>query len=478
MSLKKQAISGVKWNFLQQFSVQIINFGVQVILARLLMPEMFGLIAMIIVFISIGQTLMDSGMTSSLIRTKNPDQIDYSTVFVTNLLMSIAIYGVNYALAPLIAEFYNQEVLTDIVRVFALTFVIRAFVAVHVAKLTKEMNFKLQMKLQIPSTIIAGIVGVTLAYQGYGVWSLVWLNLVQAIVFTIQNWLFINWRPSLIFSWERFKYHFVFGYKLTLSGLVDTIYNDAYRIIIGKFYSPASVGFFHQAETMRLFPVQQISAVMGKVTYPFFANIDGDKQLKAAYKITMKLVLFVVIPIMLTLIVIAEEGFLFVFGAKWLPAVPYFQILAIASILRPISSYNLNILKVKGRSDLFLKVEIIKKVIGLLAIAIGIQFDVMGLVISLTVVSFIWVFINMSYCGNLINYPVFEQLKDVSHLFIIASIVFTLSYFFRAYIISFIEPELLIILAVGLFFTTTYLALIYITDRKLLLTIKSAIKND
>lgn len=478
MSLKKQAISGVKWNFLQQFSVQIINFGVQVILARLLMPEMFGLIAMIIVFISIGQTLMDSGMTSSLIRTKNPDQIDYSTVFVTNLLMSIAIYGVTYALAPLIAEFYNQEVLTDIVRVFALTFVIRAFVAVHVAKLTKEMNFKLQMKLQIPSTIIAGIVGVTLAYQGYGVWSLVWLNLVQAIVFTIQNWLFINWRPSLIFNWERFKHHFVFGYKLTLSGLLDTIYNDAYRIVIGKFYSPASVGFFHQAETMRLFPVQQISAVMGKVTYPFFANIDGDKQLKAAYKITMKLVLFVVIPIMLTLIVIAEEGFLFVFGEKWLPAVPYFQVLAIASILRPISSYNLNILKVKGRSDLFLKVEIIKKVIGLLAIAIGIQFNVMGLVISLTVVSFIWVFINMFYCGNLINYPVFEQLKDVSHLFIIGSIVFTLSCFFRTYLISLIEAELLIILAVGLFFTATYLALIYLTDRKILLTIKSAIKND
>lgn len=478
MSLKKQAVSGVKWNFLQQFSVQIINFGVQVILARLLMPEMFGLIAMIIVFISIGKTLMDSGMTSSLIRTKNPDQIDYSTVFVTNLLMSIAIYGVTYSLAPLIAEFYNQEVLIDIVRVFALTFVIRAFVAVHVAKLTKEMNFKLQMKLQIPSTIIAGIVGVTLAYQGYGVWSLVWLNLVQAITFTIQNWLFINWRPSLIFDRERFKHHFVFGYKLTIAGLIDTIYNDAYRITIGKFFSPASVGFFHQAETMRLFPVQQISAVMGKVTYPFFANIDGDKQLKAAYKITMKLVLFVVIPIMLTLIVIAEEGFLFVFGEKWLPAVPYFQILAIASILRPISSYNLNILKVKGRSDLSLKVEIIKKAIGLLAIAIGIQFDVMGLVISLTVVSFIWVFINMSYCGNLISYPVFEQLKDVSHLFIIGSIVFTLSCFFRVYLTSFIEAELLIILAVGLFFTTTYLALIYITDRKLLLTIKSAIKND
>src|SRR5690554_6992 len=184
------------------------------------MPEMFGLIAMVIVFISIGTALMDSGMTSSLIRTKEPDQTDYSTVFVTNLIVSFAVYGVIFLSAPYIAAFYDQNVLTDIIRLLALSFVIRAFVAVHVAKLTKEMNFKLQMQLQIPATIIAGIVGVTLAYQGYGVWSLVWLNLVQAITFTIQNWLFINWRPSLIFDWERFKHHFVFGYKLTLAGLI------------------------------------------------------------------------------------------------------------------------------------------------------------------------------------------------------------------------------------------------------------------
>ena len=165
---------------------------------------------------------------------------------------------------------------------------------------------------------------------------------------------------------RRFKYHFNFGYKLTLSGLLDTVYNDAYRIVIGKFFTPAAVGFFNQAETMRLFPVQQISSVMGKVTYPLFSNINGDIQLKNAYRITMKLVLFAVIPIMLILIVVAKEGFVFLFGEKWLPAVPYFQILATASIIRPISSYNLNILKVKGRSDLFLKVEIIKKIIGVI----------------------------------------------------------------------------------------------------------------
>lgn len=468
MNLKKQAVSGVKWNFLQQFSVQIINFGVQVILARLLMPEMFGLIAMIIVFISIGQTLMDSGMTSSLIRTKNPDQIDYSTVFVTNLLMSIAIYGVTYLLAPSIAGFYNQEVLTDIVRVFALTFVIRAFVAVHVAKLTKEMNFKLQMKLQIPSTIIAGIVGVTLAYQGYGVWSLVWLNLVQAITFTIQNWLFINWRPSLIFDWERFKHHFVFGYKLTLASLINTIYNDAYRIIIGKFFSPASVGFYNQAETMRLFPVQQISSVVGKVTYPLFSNINDDVELKSVFRITLKLVLLLVIPVMLALILIAEEGFRFLFGDKWLPAVPYFQVLALASIVRPVSSYNLNILKVKGQSDLFLKLEVIKKLLGVLFVIAGLPFGVMGLVIASTVFFYITVIMDQFYSSRLISYSFKEQFKDLKLLFMVGFFSYILFYYLKDFAVFYLKYDFLIAFVWGGGFVLFYLSLCFSLDKALL----------
>ena len=202
MSLKRQAISGVKWNFVQQLSVQIINFAVQVILARLLMPEMFGLIAMIIVFISIGQSLMDSGMTSSLIRTKKPSQIDYSTVFVTNMIMSLLVYIFVFIIAPYISAFYDQAILTNIVRLFALTFIMNAFVAVHLAKLTKEMNFKLQMQLQVPSTIISGIIGVVLAYMDYGVWSLVWLNIIRSALFTAQAWLFIDWKPSLVFNKE------------------------------------------------------------------------------------------------------------------------------------------------------------------------------------------------------------------------------------------------------------------------------------
>lgn len=468
MSLRKKAIDGVIWTFAQQFSVQIINFGVQIILARLLMPEVFGLIAMLTVFIAIGQTLMDSGMTTSIIRTKDPDQLDYSTVFVTNLIISCAVYVLVYLSAPYIASFYDQPILSKILRVYAVTFVIRSLVAVHVAKLTKEMNFKLQMKLQIPSTIAGALVGVYLAFNGYGVWSLVWLNLTQTLVFTIQNWIFIKWRPSLIFNKRRFRYHFSFGYKMTLSGLLDTIYNNSYNIVIGKFFSPAIVGFYNQAETMRLFPVGQISTVMGKVTYPLFSNIKNDEQLRSAYRSTMKLVLFAVIPIMLILIIIAEEFFLFLFGAKWLPAVPYFQILAIASIVRPISSYNLNILKVKGRSDLFLKVEVIKKILGVIAILIALPFGIMPLVISLTVVSFFFVMVNMWYCGDLIDYSITQQLRDISKLFLIGLVTAGLCYLLRIYLLSFINSGFLMMLLIGFTYFTIYISTILVFDKNMI----------
>ena len=471
MSLKQQALSGVKWNFVQQFSVQIINFVVQVMLARLLMPEMFGLIAMVIVFISIGQTLMDSGMTSSLIRTKEPDQLDYSTVFVTNLFMSLTVYGIVFFSAPSIALFYNQNEITDIVRLFSLSFVIRALVAVHLAKLTKEMNFKLQMKLQIPSTIISGVVGIYMAYDNYGVWSLVWLNLIQAIIFAVLSWVFINWRPSLVFDKEKFKYHFKFGYKLTLSGLIDTIYNNSYRIVIGKFFPPASVGFFNQAETMRLFPVLQISTVVGKVTYPLFANINDDLALRNAYRKTMKLVIFITLPLMLSLNLIAEEGFRLLFGEKWLPAVPYFQVLAIASIVRPLSAYNLNILKVKDRSDLFLLVEVIKKIVGVLLLILGLYFGVMGLVISLVIFSFISYIINMFFSGRLINYSIWEQLCDISIMLAIGCILYGVMYRMKVFFQIFKLPDFLFIILFTAIFSAFFACLSLLFDKELKNTI-------
>lgn len=476
-SLKKQAIKGVIWTFAQQFSIQLINFGVQIILARLLMPEEFGLIAMLAVFIALGQTLMDGGMTTSLIRTKKVDKLDYSTVFVSNIGVSLFIYLILFFCSPYIGAFYDQPILTNIIKLYALTFVIRSFVAVHVAKLTKEMNFKLQMKLQIPSTIVGAIVGVILAYFDFGVWSLVWLNLAQTTIFTIQHWLFIKWKPSLIFNKRRFKYHFNFGYKMTLSGLIDTLYTNSYNIVIGKFFLPATVGFYNQAETMRLLPVGQLTTVMGKVTFPLFTKINNDLQLKSAYKSSMRLVLFPVIPIMIYLVIVAEELFVFLFGEKWLPAVPYFQILSFASIVRPISNYNLNILKVKGKSGLLLKVEIIKKSIGVIAMIIALPFGIDALVISLLIVSYIFVIINMFYCGRLINYSVIQQIKDIGNLFISGFIAGIICYYSRAYLINHLNNDVLLMGLIGVLSLTIFLLIVYIIDREIFHIVKKILKK-
>lgn len=465
------------WTFAQQFSVQIINFVVQIILARLLLPEMFGLIAMLAVFISIGQTLMDSGMTSSLIRTKNPDQLDYSTVFITNMGISIFIYLIIFISSPYIAQFYNQEVLSAILKVYALTFVIRSFVAVHIAKLTKEMDFKTQMKLQIPSTIIGAAVGIIMAYNGFGVWSLVWLNLVQTSLFTIQTWIFIKWRPSLVFNKRRLKYHFNFGYKLTLASLLDTIYQNIYTVVIGKAFSPALVGYFNQAETMRKFPVSQLSKVMGKVTYPLFSNIKGDESLKKAYRATMKLVFFVVVPMMMALIVSGKELFIVLFGEKWLPAVPYFQILAIISITSPLSTYNLNILKVKGRTDLSLKLEVVKKGVGFLGVFLAIPYGMTALIISYLIVSHFALFVNMIFSGRLINYSFWEQVKDIGRIYLIGALVMLASYFLRSYLITQIQSELLILVIIGLTFILLYLVLILLFEKGTVGLLKKVIER-
>lgn len=476
MSLKKQAVNGVMWTFAQQFSVQIINFAVQIILARLLSPEIFGLIAMLTIFISIGQSLMDGGMTNSLIRTKNPDQLDYSTVFVTNFIVSFGIYIIVFLLAPLIADFYNQDILKNVLRVFSLTFVIRSFVAVHVAKLTKEMNFKTQMKLQIPSTIVGAIVGIVMAYMGYGVWSLVCLNLTQTIVFTIQNWLFIKWRPTLVFDKERFKYHFNFGYKLTLSGLLDTIYLNLYPIVIGKYFSATRVGFFNQAETMRRFPVQQLASVVDKVTYPLFSNIETDIELKGVYKKTMKLALLITVPMMMILIIMAKEVFLFLFGEKWLPAVPYFQILSCASIISPLSKYNLNILKVKGRSDLFLKLEVIKKVIGVGAIFVAAPFGLIVLSVSYVLVFYFNIVLNMLFSGKLINYLIGEQLSDVGKIVLFGGVASIICYFVKPNF-YFIENNFLLIVVIGIIFLLIYIFLLYMFERETIFMVLNLIKK-
>jgi teichuronic acid exporter len=421
MSLKKQATSGFVWTFAQQFGNQISGFVVSLILARILMPEEFGLIGMIAIFVSVGNTLLNSGLTQSLIRSQELEEDDYSTVFYFNLVASIIIYLIVYFSGPLIADFYNQPILTDIVRLYCLTFIISAFSAVQLARLTKNLDFKTQTVIGIPSTIMGGVVGISMAYMGYGVWSLVWSQLTSTLLSSVQLWIYSKWIPGWIFNMTKFKDHFNFGYKITISSLLNRIFDNIYLIIIGKYFSPAQVGFYTRADTLKQLPVTNISNALNKVTYPLFASIQDDNiRLKRVYKQLMQMVVYVIAPILIFLAVLAEPAFRFLFTEKWLPAVPYFQILCITGILYPIHSYNLNVLKVKGRSDLFLKLAFIKKAITIIGIIIGIQFGIYGLLYVQVILSFLSFYINAYYTDKFIKYSAWEQIKDISAIFILA----------------------------------------------------------
>lgn len=444
MSLKKIALSGMVWTAAQQFSTQGVNFIVSIILARILLPDEFGLIGMIAVFIAIGSMLYNSGLTQSLIRTKDPDQDDYSTVFWFNMAGSILLFLVMFCLAPFIADFYNKEILKDIIRVYSLSFIINAFSAVQSTRLTKTFDFKAHLKISLPSTIVTGLTGIYMAYMGYGVWSLVFNNLAGACCSSILFWIVSGWRPSFRFHKQKFRTHFKFGYNMTLSGLLSTVFDNVYIIVIGRFFSPSQVGYYTRADTLKQFPVGNISTILNTVAYPLFAAIqDDDVRLKAVYKRIIKMVIFLVAPILVFMAVVAEPLFRFLLTEKWLPAVPYFQILCVAGILYPVHAYNLNILQVKGRSDLYLKLEMVKKVIVIVVILITIQFGIYGLLWGQIFLSIAAFFINTYFTGKYLNYTSWEQALDliptIGIAFFAGAIMLLLDYFVISHLSDFLR---------------------------------------
>ena len=421
MSLKQQALKGMFWTFIQQMSTQGIGFIVSIILARLLLPQEFGLIALLGIFIGIGNVLINSGLTESLIRTENPTDDDFSTVFYFNIIISIIIYITIFFIAPFIANFYNQPLLTDITRVYGIVFIISAFSIIQNTRLIKEMNFKKQTIINIPSLIIGSSVGITLALYGFGVWSLVWSAIAKTAAVNIQLWWWSPWLPSLKISKKKIKHHLNYGYKLTLSGIIDTLFKNIYTIIIGKFFNPMQVGFYNRADTLKQLPVNNFSNVLNTVTFPLFSKIQNDDaKLKSVYKKIMQMSVFLIAPTLLFMATLAEPLFRFIYTEKWLPAVPYFQILCFGGILYPIHSYNLTILNIKGRSDLFLKLEIIKKILVTLVILISFHWGIYGLLYGSVVVSVFILFVNTYYTGKFIHYRTFEQLKDLSPAILLA----------------------------------------------------------
>ncbi|PST83262.1 flippase [Pedobacter yulinensis] len=414
MSLKEKTVAALAWALSQQLGAQFINLAVNILLARMLLPAAFGMIAMLTVFIQVASSLLDSGLTSSLIRDPKVAQADYSTVFFFNIGGAAVAYGLVFISAPLVQEFYAQAGLAPVLRVYALVFVLNALFSVQNARLTRQMDFKTQMAMQVPSVFAAGLVGLLLAYLGFGVWSLVWMNLCIAFLLALLHWKFSSWRPSWVFSAVSFRKHFRFGYKMTLTGLLEIVYRNVYVLLIGKFYNAVQLGYYARADALSQLPVASISTVIGKVTYPMFSEIQDDHpRLKQLYKKIMQQVIFWNAPVLVCLALVAKPLIVVLLTERWLPAVPYFQILALAGVLYPMHAYNLNILKVKGRSDLVLRLEIIKKVFCVAGIAMVLPFGIYGLLYFQLAFSILGYYINSVYSGRLIGYAAAEQIADM-----------------------------------------------------------------
>lgn len=421
MSLTSKTLAGFSWTFAEKLGAQGIGFIVSIFLARLLAPADFGLIAMTTIVVSLSQAIIDGGFSQALIQKKDADSIDYSSVFFLNLVVSLALYAALFVSAPLIAIFYNQPPLSNIVRAIGLVFVLNAFTLVQNTRLTKQLNFKIQMKMRLPSLVFGGIVGVLLAYSGFGVWSLVLQQLASVFLYTCQMWIRMPWKPHWILDLNRIKILFSFGNKLLASSIIDTLFQNAYVLAIGRFFTPTDVGFFERAHATKNYPVSTISNALQKVTFPVLASIQDDtNRLKEAYRKIILQIFFWITPLLTGAALLAEPLFSFLFTDKWLPAVPYFRWLCVVGVMYPLSVTNLNVLKVKRRSDLYLRLEIIKKLIVAIGIAVSIPFGVMALIYFQVIQSFVGYSINSYYSGKLIRYSGLQQIKDVMPVVILS----------------------------------------------------------
>lgn len=460
MSLRKQAISGMIWTYSQQFGSQLITFAVSVVLARFLLPEEFGLIGMITIFMGIGMALFEGGLASSLIRSKELEQSDYSTVFYFNLGGSVVMYLLLFFASPLIASFYHQPELTDITRVYGLTFILSAFGTVQNTILTRELRFKKQAMIVLPALIVSSIVGLTMAYLGHGVWSLVIAAIVNSFCTSLFLWLASDWYPKLLFSKAKFDQHFHYGYKLTLSGILDIVFTNIYQIIIGRFYSASQVGYYTRAHTLMMLPVGNVSGALNRVVFPLFSKVQDDiPRFKNAYKQIMQLVLFVITPVIILMAVLSEPLVVFLFTDKWLPVVPIFQIICFTGILYPVHLYNLLVLQVKGRSDLFLKLEVIKKIVLSVILFISFFFGFYALLWGQLLFSILALLINTHYAGKMLHYSMKEQLKDIFPVFAFASIMALVTYFGNSFLSDF--PDLFRLCVGSILGLCCYIAVAY-----------------
>jgi len=421
MSLKQKTVSGLLWSFIDQFANLGITFIAGIILARLLSPREFGLIGMITVFIAVSESFINSGFSSALIRKKDCTDTDFATVFYFNLVAGILFFFILFFSAPAIAGFFDEPQLEAIVQVLGIILIIDSLTLIQRTILTKRIDFKLQARISVIASLGSGIVAIVMAFNGFGVWSLVAQRLLRQGLNSFFLWLWNRWRPLWVFSKQSFKELFGFGSKLLISGLIDTIYRNIYYLVIGKYFSAQELGYYTRAEGFKNLPSQNLNSIVSRVTYPVLSSIQDDiPRLRNNYQKLIRSVMFITFILMLGMAAVAEPMIHTLIGAKWEPAIIYLQMLCFVGMMYPLHALNLNMLQVQGRSDLFLKLEIIKKLIAIPTIIIGIFWGIKIMIAGMMVNTLIAYYLNSYWSGVKIGYSFRQQVKDILPSFLLA----------------------------------------------------------
>ena len=413
-NMKNKVILGLIWKLIEKTGAQGIQFIISIILARLLLPEEYGIIALITIFLNIANIFIQSGFSSAIIQKKEVDEVDCDSVFYFNLIISIIAYFILYMLSPIISDFYKNPILSSVLRVQSITLIIGGLNAIQNAIIQRKMQFKKLFIVSLVAIIIQGLVGIFMAYKNYGVWSLVISNLVGSIVTTIILWFITSWRPKLNFSIIRLKSMFKFGSRLLLSSLIDIIYNNLYSLIIGKKYDQEMLAYYNRGQNIPNILVTNINSSIDGVLFPALSTYQDDKKgMKMLVRRSIVTSSFIVFPIMFGLFAISKPLTIILLTDKWIDSVPFMKLSCIMYAIWPIHTANLQAIKAMGRSDVFFKLEVIKKILGIVIIVITIPFGVYAMMIGCVINSILCTFINAYPNKHLLEYDYFQQIKDI-----------------------------------------------------------------
>lgn len=458
-SLKNKTVKGVAWSGIDNVAKLGVTFLISIVLARLLTPDDYGLLGIIQIVTVVCTALVNAGFSTALIRKKDATDDDYNTSFIVNLVLSLGLYFIIFICSPLIADFFKREELVSLIRFTSVGLIIGALSLVQQTRLTKRIDFKTQTKVTLVASIGSGIIGIVMALMCFGVWSLVGQLLSAEVLRTVLLWYFNRWVPQLRFSLHSFHELFGFGWKIMVSSLLDAIWRELYQVVVGKFYSPGTLGQYTRAKQFSQLFSNNLMHVIQRVTYPVLSSIQDDKmRLVSAYRRIIRTTMFVAAISMFTLGAVSEPLLYCLIGPKWHEAATYMPLICITGSLYPLHAINLNMLQIQGRSDLYLGLEVIKKIIYLGPLLVGAFIGVMPMLYTNIAISMMVFFLNSYYSGKLIGYSSWMQLKDVAPSYGIAVGVAIPVYLMKYLPLNYwLVLPVQVIVGIGMFFTFYYL---------------------